>query len=488
MEAGRAGRDAPALSGRRPPCRRRRSALAVRAAWRPLAIAALALAASAGPATGAPGDPLWVFAPKPPKVKCKPEIPTLPSEKECTPAVPPPYSNLNGPCGLGVDSAGSIYISDHYRHNVNVFLPFIEPYSGYPVYAGQLSGVDPLSGPCAVAFDAADNVYVNTYHRSVIKYDPGSIEFPTSQSPATGTVIAGAGVDSTHPTGVAVDPASGNVYVNARTHIAVYDSAGAPVMDGAEPLRIGLGDLEDGYGVAFSQHPATLGQLYVPDAATATVKVYDPAIDTVAPVAEIDGSATPAGTFISLRDAAVAVDRVSGDVYVVDNTQPRWAEQPLALVHVFAADGSYEGHLKHPIKDALPPGLAVDNSSAPTYPAGTQGQVYVTSGNTLNASVYAYPPGAAITPPPLPAADVIPDPGGAGATPPPPFAPLAETAISAAQPAPAASGPTSAPAPATTERRKARRRHDGRSHRKSRRHRGSGRHQSATKMRNGDRK
>lgn len=359
----------------------------VLSSWRSLAISILALAglcASAAPALGAAGDPLWVFSPKPTK-------------DEKIPEVPPPHANLNGPCGLGVDSAGSIYVSDYYRHNVDVFLPIRETYSGYPTYVGQLTGVDPLSGPCGIAFDGADNLYVNSYHRLVVKYGshPGF---------GGGTVIAGAGVDSTFPTGVAVDPATGTVYVNARTYVAVYDSTGEPVMDGAEPLRIGLGDLEDGYGIAISQHPATLGRLYVPDAATGTVKVYDPAVDTDTPVAEIDGSATPEGRFVSLRDTAVAVDRVSGDVYVVDNLQPLYAEQPIALVHVFAADGSYEGQLKYPIRDALPPGLAVDNSSAATYPAGTQGQVYVTSGNTVGASVYAYTPGAAIAPPPLPTA------------------------------------------------------------------------------------
>lgn len=408
--------------------------------WRPLLIGVIALAAlcaSAAPALGAAGDPLWVFTPKPTK-------------DEEIPEVPPPHANLNGPCGLGVDSTGSIYVSDYYRHDVDVFLPVRETYSGYPTYVGQLSGVDPLSGPCGVAFDAVDDLYVNSYHRSVIRYG-------SKASFGTGSVIAGAGIDSTHPTGVAVDPASGNVYVDARTYIAVYDSTGAPVMDGAEPLRIGLGDLEDGYGVAFSQHPGTLGQLYVPDAATSTVKVYDPAVDTVARVAEIDGSATPEGRFVSLRDAAIAVDRVSGDVYVVDNLQPLYAEQSLALVHVFGADGSYEGHLEYPIKDALPPGLAVDNSAAATYPAGTQGQVYVTSGNTVGASVYAYPPGAATTAPP-PIAATAASALGAETAAPPPLAPLAETGVASARLVPdtAASAPA---ASARTPRRKARHRH-----------------------------
>jgi DNA-binding beta-propeller fold protein YncE len=351
-------------------------------------LALSALGASADPVQAAAGDPLFIFTPYP--AKCLFPEPGKPCDP---PYTPPPAGNFNGPCGLGVDSAGNFYVSDYYRGNVNVFLPNITgppPQNARPFYLTQLAGVDPLSGPCGLALDAADNVYVNVYHRSVVR-------FGSKANFGTGTPIAGAGVDSTHPTGVAVDPATGTVYVNARTHIAVYDSSGAPVMDGGEPLRIGAGTLGDGYGIAFSPHPGTLGRLYVPDAATDTVKVYDPAVDKAAPVTEIDGSETPQGEFVSLRDAAVAVDRVTGEVYVVDNLEPHFAEQPDAIVHVFGPDGTYNGHLKHLIKDALPPGLAVDNSAA-----ATQGRVYVTSGNTIDASVYAYPPGAATTVPSLP--------------------------------------------------------------------------------------
>ncbi|HEX5983975.1 MAG TPA: NHL repeat-containing protein [Solirubrobacterales bacterium] len=361
---------------------------------RRLAIATLALLAlgtSAVPAQAAPSDPLFVFSP------IRPGNPF-------TPVLPPPGGTLNGPCGLGVDSTGHYYVSDYYRHAVDVFDQNAgygpPPQFGMIAYITQVPDVDPLDGPCGLAFDAADNLYVNAYHRSVIKYGP-------RPNFGSGTVIAGAGVDSTHPTGVAVDPATGNVYVNARTHIAVYDSGGAPVMDGGEPLRIGLGSLQDGYGIAFSQHPGTLGRLYVPDAGTDTVKIYDPAVDKAAPVAEIDGSATPQGEFVSLRDAAVAVDRVSGEVYVLDNLEPHFAEQPDGIVHVFAPGGAYEGHLKHLIRHALPSGLAVDNTAT-----ATQGRVYVTSGNTDGSSVYAYPPGAATTAPPLPTASKLPGQGG----------------------------------------------------------------------------
>jgi DNA-binding beta-propeller fold protein YncE len=438
------------------------------ASWRSLAVGILALAAtcvSVAPALGAASDPLFIFRPVPfPCPFCKP------------PVVPPPAGNFNGPCGLGVDSTGNFYVSDYYRDNVSVFLPDgygPPPQDARPFYLTQVSDIDALSGPCGLALDAADNVYVNVYHRSVVKYG-------SKAGFGAGAVIAGAGVDSTHPTGVAVDPVNGNVYVNARTYIAVYDSTGAPIMDGTDPLRIGLGDLEDGYGVAFSQHPGTLGRLYVPDAATGTVKVYDPAVDEATPVAEIDGSATPEGRFVSFRDAAVAVDRVSGDVYVVDNLQPLYVEQPNALIYVFGPDGSYKGHLKYLIHAALPAGLAVDNSAA-----ATQGRVYVTSGNTEGAGVYAYPPGAATTAAPKPTTFAIVDKAPTVPAEPAPvtgapsvagIAPLAVAAALAAQ----AATPAAERRHNLRPRQQTRRRQERRHHRRG--------HRSATKTKDGGRR
>ena len=118
----------------------------------------------------------------------------------------------------------------------------------------------------------------------------------------------------------------------------------------------------------------------------------------------IDGASTPNGGFVSLRDGAVAVDRVSGEVYVADDLQPLYTERPEAVVQVFSAAGAYEGRLKFSVVNGLPVGLAVDNSAKPT-----QGRVYVTSGNADRAAVYAYPPHAATSAAvPLPTPTLLP--------------------------------------------------------------------------------
>lgn len=336
--------------------------------WRGWLLAALAagtLLGTAPLANADASDPLFVFVP-------------APSGKSGS-LLPPPIGILNGPCGLGVDPAGHFHVSDYYHRVIDVYdqnadYNSIEPpVTGATGYLGQMTSLDPLDGPCGMAFDAAGTLYVNEYHRSVINR-------------TAATTIAGQGVDGTYPTGVAVDPASGEVFVDARDHISAYDSTGALLGE------IGGASLEDGYGIAFSSYPATAGRLYVPDAASNTVKVYDPATDTENPVQEIDAADTPNGEFVSLRDAAIAVDRVTGEVYVIDDLQPTDAERPQAVIYVFDSTGAYEGHLKFLIRDALPSGLAVDNSET-----ATQGRVYVTSGNTALGAIYAYGPGAATT-------------------------------------------------------------------------------------------
>lgn len=289
-----------------------------------------------------------------------------------------------------IDADGNFYVADHYHHTVDLYSGTAnynaEDVDGTTGYLGQLKDQDLLDGPCGLALGSGGELYLNKYHRSVRRYGP-------SPSFTPGPMLSGAGANSAHPTGVAVDPVSDHVYVDERTHIALYEPSGAAVEEAGEPVRIGLGSLADGYSVAVSAYPATAGFVYVPDAASDTVKVYDPAINKAAPVASIDG---PPGGFSSLRDAAVAVDRVSGEVYVTDNQQPENTESPHTLVEVFDPAGASRGHLKYEVVDAGPSGLAVDNSVT-----STQGRVYVTSGNTHRGAIYAYPPGAATTAPPL---------------------------------------------------------------------------------------
>jgi hypothetical protein len=273
-----------------------------------------------------------------------------------------PGGSFEGACGVALDSFGEYYVSNYYRQAIEVMTP-----SSSIV---EIPKVDPTDGPCGLAVSAAGVVFVNDYHEGVIELQPS--QFP----PGRATTYSSTRIDSGNSTGLALDPATGDLYVDDRTYIARYK---APVFAGEVPVKIGLGSLQDGYGLALSSFPATKGRLYVPDAGSGTVKAYDPEVDLVDPVEEIDGAGTPQGGFNSLVDSAAAVDPTNGHLLVADNTQPGF-EHPAAVIDEFNAQGAYRGRLSRAIVDAEPPGIAADGS----------GNVYVTSGNEAGASVFAF--------------------------------------------------------------------------------------------------
>ncbi|MEX0973525.1 MAG: hypothetical protein WDZ46_09760 [Solirubrobacterales bacterium] len=407
---------------------RRAEPIGGRRARRALACAGAALCvalAGAVPAGAAYPDPDFVFTPRHVDLDAGSLLP------------------FEGPCGVGIGpDVNRLYVADYYHNVVDVFNDPAAKFEEPGRYQTQVRNVDPLDGPCGLAIGAEGVIFVNSYHRSVLRYTPSS--FPpdreTTYSPSTT-------LDTDTPTGVAAHAPTGRVYVDNRSYVSVYESSGAPALDGeGAPLRIGLGSLGDGYGVAISEAPGTAGRIYVPDAADGTVKVYDPSVDADDPVAAIDGGETPRGAFSSLRDSAVAVDRASGNVYVLDNLQPAYTEQPQGAVHVFDAAGAYKGRLLHNVIHGGPSGLAVDNSIA-----ASQGGVYVTSGNTVDGVVYGYPPGSAteqekppleaagLELPPAPAAQAAPaEPAPQGASGSQVTASASATSLPVAQPSPTA--------------------------------------------------
>lgn len=287
--------------------------------------------------------------------------------------------SLEGPCGAAVAASGNFYVSDYYHRAVRLFSP-TPAYLAQPLVATGSTNphTGPVDDPCGLALDGAGTLYLNNYHRNVMR-------FPAPASLGTGTVLDSGDPGDIHanPTGVATDPATNNVYVDDRTYVAAFDSSGAPL---AAP-KIGVGNLTNGYGIAVSGFSGTAGRIYVPDAVAKTVKAFDPSVSITNPVAAISG---PPGGFKSLLDSAVAVDNVTGEVYVIDTLGPQLSERPQATVYVFTSAGAYEGRLKHNAVNGAPSGLAVDNS-----PTATQGRVYVTSGIGVGASIYIYPPHAA---------------------------------------------------------------------------------------------
>ncbi len=297
--------------------------------WPLFAVLSLALALWAAPAAQA----------------ARAQLPPLKLETEAI-----PEKQIEGACGVAV-AGGSIYVSDYYHHAVDVFDLSSRQ------YLSRIPG-NPFNGPCGLATAPGGALYANDWHRGVSRLLPSTLSF-----------------DSAESTGVAVDQAGGRVYVNDRRHVAVYEPSGAPVLDGGEPLLIGVGTLGDAYGVAVAS-----GKVYVPDAADNTVKVFEPATDPDSPSTVIDGAALPGGGFNSLVDAAVAIDPSNQHLLVVDNLQPGF-EHPEAAIDEFGAGGEFLGRVGQHLVAGEPSGLAFSG-----------GILYVTTGNDSFANVLAFGP------------------------------------------------------------------------------------------------
>jgi DNA-binding beta-propeller fold protein YncE len=254
---------------------------------------------------------------------------------------------LEDPCGLAVGPGEEIYVSDYYHHAVELF-------SGGSVSA--IAAGTPPEGPCELALDSTGRLYANIWHEGVQRLRPSVQSF-----------------DSAESTGVAVDAAD-DVYVNDRTYVAVYQPSGEPVLREGAPLRIGEGSLTDAYGLAVSE-----GKVYVPDAATQTVKVFKPTADPDHPAFAIDGAGTPQHGFNSLTDAALTVDPTNGHLLVLDNLQPGY-EHPEAAIDEFDANGAFLGQLAEKVIDGGPSGMVVKAT----------GNLLVTSGNSEEGRVLTF--------------------------------------------------------------------------------------------------
>jgi DNA-binding beta-propeller fold protein YncE len=292
---------------------------------------------------------------------------------------------IEGACGLAISPTGDLYVADYYHHAVHLFSLAGLYMSTQLIDGGDQSPVDePIvkrDAICGLAAGPGGVLYGSEFHQRVLRLQPAG-EAVIDAGPATGIATG----------------ADGDLYVDDRTYVAVYD---APVEPGeAAALKIGLGSLEDAYGVAVDSES---GRVYVADAAKEEIKVFDPAIALSAPV---DTIVAPGGkaSFNSLANASLAVDESAtkgkGHLLVVDNLEPRFTF-PRAAVYEFDFNGTpldplsprkvgpFGEERDGPIFSE-PPGIAVDPKT---------GNLFVTTGNSAFSNVAAYGPYLPFAPP-----------------------------------------------------------------------------------------
>ena len=268
----------------------------------------------------------------------------------------PPQGQIEGACGLAVSASNQLYVSDYYHRVVDRFTTAGGYVSQTALPGGPFTGLgaNALDSVCGLGLDSGGALYANEWHQGVARLLPSGLALDSGDE----------------STGVAVDPVSGRVYVDDRTYVAVYEPSGEPVEVEGASLRIGEGSLADAYGLAVD---ATGSRVYVADAASGSIEAFEPAVDAATPALTISHP------FVSLVDAALAVDPTNGHLVVADNSQPGY-EHPQAALEEFDPTGAYLGRLACGPVDGEPSGLAFDAA----------GNLYATNGNGEGSNVFKY--------------------------------------------------------------------------------------------------
>ena len=209
------------------------------------------------------------------------------------------------PQGVAVNAAGNIYVADSGNHRIQ---KFDSSGSFLAKWGSQGSGDGQFSYPEGVAVDASGNVYVTdpgnrfSPNLRIQKFDSsGSFLAKWDSEPGDGNLP--------HPAGIAVDDATGNVYVADRDNywIQKFDASGSLL---AKWGGLGSGDGEFWFpdGVAVD----AAGDVYVTDAGNNRIQKFDSSGSFLSKWGS-EGSGD--GQFFVPR--GVAVDAF-GDVYIVD--------------------------------------------------------------------------------------------------------------------------------------------------------------------------
>jgi hypothetical protein len=155
-------------------------------------------------------------------------------------------------CGVAVDSNGDIYAIDYFN-GIQIYGP-----SGEHITTITFPNVYGESAPsfCNAAVDSHGTLYLSHYtliEEGVEKFTPS--EFPVTASTTYNSGGRGVVVDPNHSRGVAVDPATNNVFVDEATRVAEYEETGTLVH------RFGALTFSEGIAVN-----GVSGRVYVSDA------------------------------------------------------------------------------------------------------------------------------------------------------------------------------------------------------------------------------
>jgi serine/threonine-protein kinase len=243
-----------------------------------------------------------------------------------------PFTGLNGPAGVAVDTAGSVYLADKLNSRVlklaagattATVLPFpmgrVDPKTGVPI-----TGTDGLLiQPAAVAVDKVGNLYVSDCNTSrVWKLAAGSntpIVLLTGLMDVFGLAVDSAG----NLYGTAANVLRDGHYLRTVGHYGLVWKLAAPTTPNATWTEVPFPGLNNPVGVAVD----STGNLYVTDNPRGPnygEKVGDPQLGSHQVVKQTaDLTTQTVLPFTGLHNpGGVAVDS-TGNLYVTDNGNSR---------------------------------------------------------------------------------------------------------------------------------------------------------------------
>ena len=224
---------------------------------------------------------------------------------------------FNNPSWTAVNPVtGTVYVTDSTNDTVQAF-------SSSGTYESTIgsagSGDGQFTNPTGVAVDPLNGwVYV-------VDSGDARVEFFTStgvylgqfgNSGTTSSGLLGAG-----PEGIAINPATADVYVAGNQQVVEYTWNGIYVAD------VAFEAFGRGGPTGLAVNPID-GLVYAGDPSNARVLTFNPKGATAGQLA------TPAGTTVTLADPeGVTIDPTNGDIYVVDSTNDD--------VDLFSSDGTF---------------------------------------------------------------------------------------------------------------------------------------------------